>query len=53
MNGTCHCGHEYDEHDGGDFLEPCEVEGCDCPAYEENLDDEAALDYLAEGELDA
>lgn len=42
----CHCGHEEDEHfaAGEDKKFPgstrCDVDGCDCIAYEENDEDD-------------
>lgn len=43
-DGICECGHPYDEHHfartGGRFpmdAYPCDIEGCDCPEYDETM----------------
>ena len=33
----CECGHKAEDHDLG--IEWCEVWGCECPEFMENLDD--------------
>jgi hypothetical protein len=36
---ACVCGHSEEEHKRS-FLQPCEVEGCDCIAFEEDSEEE-------------
>lgn len=31
----CTCGHVFDEHAEGSSTPPCEIDGCECVAFEE------------------
>lgn len=37
---VCFCGHIYDEHDTFSFLEPCQVEDCNCDMFDDGEDDD-------------
>ena len=39
---TCTCGHTESEHAGG--VGKCEVEGCPCEAYTEDIDEVASVE---------